>query len=94
MNCLLIRTLVSAPDCQCEILCGTRKQGSPQQLEALRMKAVDLFEEGLETDDIATALGRSRRWVQLSLQTFRQRGRKGLVAKIPPGRKSKLSPQE
>jgi len=94
MSCLLSRTLVFAPNCPCETLCGMRKHGSPQQLEALRMKAVDLFEEGLETDDIATALDRSRRWVQLSLRTFRQQGRTGLLAKIPPGRKAKLSPQE
>lgn len=94
MRRLLRLALVFAPSREYGIMRGMKRHGSHQQLEAVRLKAVDLFHEGLETDEIATALDRSRRWVQLTLQTHRLKGGRGLAAKIPTGRQPKLTPQQ
>jgi transposase len=59
-------------------------------LERIRWQAVALHRGGVSTAEIAGRLGRSRRWLQLTLRTFRLRGKAALGRKPHPGRKPKL----
>jgi transposase len=68
-----------------------RRHGSPQSLETVRLTALRLHQQGVESAKIAETLDRSRRWLQLTLQKFRQRGEAALRLKPHPGRQLKLS---
>lgn len=71
-----------------------RRHGSPQDLEAVRLKAIELHQKGMQADEIALALDRSRRWLQLTLQQFRKHGNAGIRLKPCPGAKPKLSAKQ
>jgi len=68
-----------------------RRHGSPQELERIRLKAVELHQQGMAMDDIAESLDRCLRWVQGALKQFRERGESGLRHKPHVGRQPKLS---
>ncbi len=67
-----------------------RRHGSPEELEAVRLRAFDLGEQGMASDVIAIALDRSVRSGQLWRKTGREEGRDALKAKPHPGAESKL----
>jgi transposase len=71
-----------------------RRHGSPQDLESVRLKAIELHHQGTEAAEIAELLDRSLRWVQLTLARFRQRGEAALRLKSHPGRNPKLSARQ
>lgn len=71
-----------------------RRHGSPQELERIRLKAVELHQQGMAIGEIAVSLDRSVRWVQGALKQFRERGEAGLLHKPHAGREPKLSAQQ
>ncbi len=68
-----------------------RRHGSPKSLEAVRLQAFDLSEQGISSGDIAMALDRSVRTVQKWVKTAREIGRDALKAKPHPGANPKLT---
>lgn len=71
-----------------------RRHGSPQQLEAIRVRAIELHDEGLEVVEIAEAVGRSTRSVKNWIAAFCKRGMAGIAAKKHPGATPKLTKQQ
>jgi len=71
-----------------------RRHGSPQGLESVRLEAIELHQQGMESAEIAELLDRSLRWVQLTLKKFRRRREAGVRLKKHPGRKPKLAPRQ
>ncbi len=71
-----------------------RRHGSPEELEAVRLRAFDLGEQGMASNDIAMALDRSVRAVQQWRKTGREQGRDALKAKPHPGAEPKLTPAQ
>ena len=68
-----------------------RPRGDPRTLERRRLKAVELFREGIGPGMIATRLGVDRRSVHRWLSSFHSRGVQGLAPSPTPGRPCKLS---
>lgn len=61
--------------------------------QAIRLRAVPLFEEGLSNAEIARRLGVSRKSVTTWHQRFRASGSEGVLMKTP-GPKSALTPEQ
>ena len=68
-----------------------RRHGSPQELEAIRLRAVDLAEQGWSPDEIADVLDRSLRSVQRWLKAAREEGVDALRGKPHAGAAPKLT---
>lgn len=71
-----------------------RRHGSPQELEAIRRRAVDLVQQGWSPDEIAEVLDRSLRSVQRWLKAAREQGVQALQAKPHAGATPKLTAQQ
>lgn len=71
-----------------------RRHGSPEELEAIRLRCVELWESGWSNSDIATALDRSVRTVQKWVKIARDQGIDSLKAKPHPGATPKLSDEQ
>jgi transposase len=67
-----------------------RRHGSPQTLEAIRLQAVALHEQGLLLDEIAELLDRSQRAVEKWIKIARDQGLDALRAKPHAGAAPKL----
>jgi transposase len=68
-----------------------RPQGSPEELERRRRRAVQLLREGLPPVEVARMVGVDRRSVRRWNATHRARGLSGLKAKPAPGRPTRLN---
>ena len=62
-----------------------RPHGDPRTLERRRLKAIELFKEGLRPGMIAKRLGVNRRSVHRWLSSYHSRGIKGLAPSPTPG---------
>jgi len=68
-----------------------RPQGSPAQLEARRLHALSLLQQGLAPVEVARRLGVDRRSVRRWKATARTGGRDAVRARPVPGRPPKLA---
>lgn len=68
-----------------------RPQGSPEQLERRRLRAVALLKEGLAPVEVARRVKVDRRSVRRWQAGYRRRGVSALQAKPAPGRPPKLT---
>jgi transposase len=68
-----------------------RKQGSPKELEQMRMVAARLFTLGRPTDEVAAAANADPQTVRAWRRVWRTGGEAALRAKPHPGRAPKLS---
>jgi len=71
-----------------------RPHGSPAQLEARRLHALSLLQQGLAPVEVARRLGVDRRSVRRWKATARTGGRDAVRARPVPGRPPKLDPAE
>lgn len=71
-----------------------RRHGSPVELECIRLKAITLHEQGRKPGEIVEILDRSLRWLQVTLQRFRERGARGLRHRPHAGRQPKISARQ
>lgn len=67
-----------------------RPNGSPEELERRRLRAIALLQEGLQPVEVAERIGVDRRSVRRWNAAFRKQGEKGICAKLAPGRPPKL----
>lgn len=67
-----------------------RPQGSPQELERRRRRAIELLKDGAQPVEVARTLGVDRRSVRRWWSAFRKRGANGIVARPATGRPLKL----
>jgi transposase len=79
---------------QTGIILGMRPQGSPDQLEKRRRRAVMLLKKGETYRAVAHASGASLSSVVRWFQAFRRKGAKGLASRPTPGRPCRLSPAQ
>ena len=70
-----------------------RPQGSPNELERRRHRAIELLQQGLAPVEVARRVGVDRRSVRRWKATHRQHGRHGLQAKPATGRPPRLTAQ-
>ena len=68
-----------------------RTEGSPQQLERIRLVTAKLFEEDRSCAYIAQLLGVNDRTVRAWKQVYKKHGRDGLKAKPDPGPPTRLT---
>jgi len=73
---------------------GMRPQGSPEELERRRRRAIDLLKTGASITEVARRLGCSHSSVILWRDTVRRRGLTALQAKPAPGRPPKLTARQ
>jgi len=73
---------------------GMRPQGSPEELERRRRRAIDLLKTGASITEVARQLGCSHSSVILWRDTVRRRGLTALQAKPAPGRPPKLTARQ
>jgi len=71
-----------------------RPQGSPEELERRRKRAIALLEEGLAPVDVAQRVGVDRRSVRRWKAAHRRGGQWALKAKPAPGRPPKLAGED
>jgi transposase len=71
-----------------------RPQGSPEDLERRRRRAVDLLKAGASITEVARRLGCSHSSVILWRDAVRRRGPTALAAKSAPGRPPKLTARQ
>jgi transposase len=71
-----------------------RPQGTPQQLQKRRNRAVQLLQAGMIPAVVARALSTARSLVTRWQQAFKRKGRAGLDAKPIPGRPPRLSAKQ
>ncbi len=71
-----------------------RPQGTPQQLQKRRERAIQLFATGKLPASIARALSASRSSVSRWIQTYERKGSAGLQAQLIPGRPPQLAPKQ
>jgi len=71
-----------------------RPQGTPQQLQKRRERAIQLLKAGKKPAVVARALSASRSAVSRWHHTFKHKGLTGLCAKAIPGRPPDLSPRQ
>ena len=69
-----------------------RPQGSAEELERRRRRAVELIDQGEDKQDVARILGVQLRSVNRWLQHRREQGDKGMSARPHPPRACRLSP--
>ena len=70
-----------------------RPNGSPEELERRRLRALALLKEGVLPSEVARRVGVDRRSVRRWKSAARRRGEAGVRAKPAPGRPSKLGAQ-
>lgn len=63
-----------------------RPHGSAAQLEARRLRALELLESGSHPQDVANQLGVTRRSVDIWRKKYRELGEEAILAKPHPGR--------
>jgi transposase len=71
-----------------------RPHGTPQELEARRVRAVELLKQGVEPHVVADRLGVDRRSVRRWNRAYRRKGRDGLKAHPASGRPPKLNSRQ
>ena len=71
-----------------------RPNGSPGELEARRVLAIRVLEEGRSTAEVASLVGCHRTSVGRWRDAFARQGSGGLKAKPIPGRPAKLTPRQ
>lgn len=71
-----------------------RPEGSPEELERRRLRALALLEEGLQPGQIAQRLGVDRRSVRRWKAAARRGGSQALAARPAPGRPPKLKSRQ
>jgi transposase len=71
-----------------------RPQGSPNELERRRLRAIELLRQGLQPHEVAARLGVDRRSVRRWKRAHREAGSEALRAKPTPGRPPKLSARQ
>src|SRR3989441_12247249 len=71
-----------------------RPQGSPEELERRRRRAVDLLKAGASITEVARRLGCSHSSVILWRDAVRRGGPTALTAQPAPGRPPKLTPRQ
>jgi transposase len=71
-----------------------RPEGSGQQLERRRQRAIVLLQEGRAPVEVARLVGVDRRSVRRWNAAYRRHGAGGLAARPVPGRPSKLSARQ
>src|SRR5260370_42002085 len=71
-----------------------RPQGSPEELERRRRRAIDLLKAGASITDVARRLGCSHSSVILWRDAVRRRGLAALKAKLAAGRPPKLTARQ
>jgi len=71
-----------------------RKTGSSQELERVRLIAANMFELGLQTQQVAASLSVDDQTVRRWRRIFKAGGHPGLRSKSHPGGKSRLSQQQ
>ncbi len=71
-----------------------RPRGSAKELEARRLEAMRLVDEGISQAQVARRLGVTRNTVWRWKERYRNGGKEALRAKPPSGRKCKLSPEQ
>jgi transposase len=71
-----------------------RPQGSPEQLEKRRTRAMVLLEHGYQPVEIGRKLGVDRRSVRRWKAAYLRNGREGIRARSAPGRPPKLNHTE
>jgi transposase len=70
------------------------RKGSAEQLQARRLQAIALLEEGCSQSEVAQKLGVSPSAVSQWKQAHAQGGNDALVAQVHPGPTPKLSPKQ
>ena len=70
---------------------GMRPNGSPQQLEQRRYRALALLQQGLSPVEVAQRVGVDRRSVRRWKSAARRQGQEALRAQPAPGRPHRLS---
>lgn len=68
--------------------------GTAKELERQRLRAITALQKGYRTRQVAEIVGVSPRSVQRWEQAFREKGKKGLLARPHPGKSSKLSEKQ
>jgi transposase len=71
-----------------------RPQGSPDELERRRLRAIELLQRDTPVHLVAERLGVDRRSVRRWKRTHRRQGRAGLRARPASGRPPKLTPPQ
>ena len=71
-----------------------RPRGSAKELEARRLEAMRLLDEGISQAQVARRLGVTRNSVWRWKEAYRNGGKEALRAKPSPGRRCKLSPEQ
>jgi len=71
-----------------------RPQGSPEQLEKRRKRAMVMLEQGCQPVEIARKLGVDRRSVRRWKAAYLRDGMEGIQARLAPGRPPKLDNRE
>lgn len=71
-----------------------RPQGTPQELERRRRRAVRLLEAGETVTSVAHIVGSSLSSVLRWQESYRDKGAKGLMPGLTPGRPAKLSQKQ
>lgn len=67
-----------------------RPEGSPEELERRRRRAIELLKDGAQPVEVARRIGVDRRSVRRWWSAFRQRGSSGITARPAAGRPLKL----
>jgi transposase len=73
---------------------GMRPEGSPEELERRRLRALALLEQGLQPVVVAQRLGVARRSVRRWKAAARRGGSQALAARPAPGRPPKLESRQ
>jgi len=71
-----------------------RPQGTPQQLEKRRRRAIQVLQEGIPLSAVARWLGASKSSVSRWAHAYEQHGRNGLRPQPIPGRPPRLAPAQ
>lgn len=71
-----------------------RPNGSPQELERRRVRAISLLGEGYQPVEVARMLGVDRRSVRRWRAAHREQGKTGLCARPAPGRPAALGERD
>ncbi len=67
-----------------------RPEGSPEELERRRYRAIELLKDGAQPVEVARVVGADRRSVRRWWSAYRHKGAAGVAARPAPGRPPKL----
>lgn len=71
-----------------------RPEGSPEELERRRYRAIDLLKEGAQPVEVARVIGVDRRSVRRWWSVYRRKGASAVAARPVPGRPPKLDARQ